>query len=168
MVNILINWLRSFPELAEPLLVRIVRVEASRPMKCYSGSPGYFSPKVYRLSIDPWGTQWLSFSLVTFSKVCLGGCHHCYNIYYRVRSRITWYWATVKWVPKKHEGGGWKPNSGLVSLSCLVVFGSKQLQLLYCEFAVIMSICCFSDMNKTLKTARSYFISQIGFEPAIN
>ena len=43
--------------------------------------------------------------------------------------------------------------------------------LLYCEFAVIMSLCCFIDMNKTLKTARSYFISQIGFtsfEPAIN
>ena len=31
-VNILINWLRSFPELAEPLLVRNVRVEASRSM----------------------------------------------------------------------------------------------------------------------------------------
>ena len=35
--------------------------------------------------------------------------------------------------------------------------------VLYCEFAVIMSLCCFIDMNKTLKTARSYFISQIGF-----
>ena len=35
--------------------------------------------------------------------------------------------------------------------------------VLYCEFAVIMSLCCFIDMNKTLKTTRSYFISQIGF-----